>query len=40
MGQVVSSQAYLDDQSDETNEDLAEAIAEDQPTNDVSPEWW
>ncbi|XP_047954928.1 Fanconi anemia group D2 protein isoform X3 [Salvia hispanica] len=38
MGQVVSSQAYLDDQSDETNEDLAEAIAEDQPTNDVSPE--
>ncbi|KAG6393159.1 hypothetical protein SASPL_147394 [Salvia splendens] len=38
MGQVVSSQAYLDDQSDETNDDPAEAIAEDQPMNDVNPE--
>ncbi|KAL1536039.1 Fanconi anemia group D2 protein isoform X3 [Salvia divinorum] len=38
MGQVVSSQAYLDDQSDEINEDPAEAIAEDQPMNDGNPE--
>lgn len=39
MGQVVSSQAYTDDQSDETNDDPAEALAEDQPMNDVNPEW-
>lgn len=31
MGQVVSSQAYVDDQNDEISEDPAEDVVEDQP---------
>lgn len=38
MGQIVSSQAYLDDQNDEINEDPEEAIIEDQPLNVADPE--
>ncbi|KAI3445237.1 hypothetical protein Pfo_001902 [Paulownia fortunei] len=38
MGQVVSSQAYLDDKNDGINNDPAEAIVEDQPMNVSSPE--
>lgn len=38
MGQVVSSQAYLDDQNDGINEDPAEAIIEDQSVNVADPE--
>lgn len=38
MGQIVSSQAYLDDQNDEINEDPEEAIVEDQPLNVADPE--
>lgn len=38
MGQVVSSQAYLDDQNDQINNNSAEAVVEEQMMNDSSPE--
>ncbi|KAK6140442.1 hypothetical protein DH2020_025826 [Rehmannia glutinosa] len=37
MGQIVSSQAYMDDNNDDINDDPAEAIVEDQPMNVSSP---
>lgn len=38
MGQVVSSQAYLDDRNDGINEDPAEAVVEDQSVHAADPE--
>ncbi|KAG8391040.1 hypothetical protein BUALT_Bualt01G0146600 [Buddleja alternifolia] len=38
MGQVVSSQAYLDDQNDDINDNPAEAIVEDQTMNVTTPQ--
>lgn len=35
-GQVVSSQAYADDQNNNFDEDLAEAVEEDQPISVAS----
>lgn len=39
MGQIVSSQAYLDDQSNEIHEDATDDTVEDEPMNADDPEW-
>lgn len=38
MGQVISSQAYVEDQNDNVDDDLAEAVDEDQHVSVASDE--